>query len=671
MNFLNPAAIAIAAGLTVPPLIALYFLKLKRTAKVVPSTLLWKKAVEDLQVNAPFQRLRSSLLLLLQLLVLLLAAIALGKPMFEAVERNEDTVIILVDKSASMSVREAAGQTRLDIAKEQAKRAVDNMSDTARAMVIEFDDRANVVASFDTNKDSLKRKIDSITQSDSLSKLSEAFSLAEAYTQNIIIGGEEAGRDIAPDRPVQPATVFVFTDGRIADADSITLKKFDLSKIHVTNVGKRSDNVGIVAMDARRHFETPAILEVAATVQNFSPDAIAVDAVLYVDGQNVDIQSIELGPAGDESTQENTTGVPNNIGVLTFDDIEFEGGGIVEIMLRIDDALATDDRAWAIIDEPRHVEVLIVSPEDPFIEPALRGYPLTITTMTPAEYEQAPDDVLIKDDRSAFDAVIMDRYTPDQLPLGNYLFMGVVPNIEGVSSGRTIADEIIFNWDDTHPVLRHVSAETLHVDQWLELKLPSGSVSIIDGQSSSVLSYLGREGSQYLFCAFSLVVEDESGFSYRNTDWVATSDFVMFMYNMVQYLASNIANASHRIVKPGDPVTLPIPGDAASITVTRPDSSIDTVPAAGYQSIHYARTRLVGPYRIEPHLPRAAAFAVNLFSAVEGNISPAKSIEFGSGSVETKSGDIKVNRPAWQYFLLGLLVLLLIEWVVYNQRVFV
>ena len=146
MNFLTPATIAIAAAATIPPLVAIYFLKLKRSVKVVPSTLLWKRAVEDLQVNSPFQRLRKSLLLLLQLLVLIAAALALGKPMLQHVETHEDNVIILIDQSASMDVVEEDGLTRLDHAKDQARATIENMKDDGRAMIIGFCDRAYVVS---------------------------------------------------------------------------------------------------------------------------------------------------------------------------------------------------------------------------------------------------------------------------------------------------------------------------------------------------------------------------------------------------------------------------------------------------------------------------------------------------------------------------------------------
>ena len=160
MSFLSSwSVIALAAALTVPPLVALYFLKLKRRVEPIPSTLLWKRAVQDLHVNAPFQKLRRNLLMLLQLLVLLLAAFALGKPILQAPRTHKGIVILMIDHSASMNVTEANGKTRLQIAKQQAKRVIDNLQggtrammsqgDT-RAMVVSFSDKATIVSSFDT-----------------------------------------------------------------------------------------------------------------------------------------------------------------------------------------------------------------------------------------------------------------------------------------------------------------------------------------------------------------------------------------------------------------------------------------------------------------------------------------------------------------------------------------
>src|SRR6267143_704713 len=76
---LGVAAWSALAGVPVG-IIALYFLKLRRRPVRVPSTLLWRRSLEDLHVNSLFQRLRRNLLLFLQLLAVLLAMLALLVP---------------------------------------------------------------------------------------------------------------------------------------------------------------------------------------------------------------------------------------------------------------------------------------------------------------------------------------------------------------------------------------------------------------------------------------------------------------------------------------------------------------------------------------------------------------------------------------------------------------
>ncbi|MGA1778977.1 MAG: BatA domain-containing protein, partial [Planctomycetota bacterium] len=56
-------------GLLAPLVLLFWFLKIKRREIPISSTLLWSRVIEDKRVNSPLQRLRRSLVLLLQLLV--------------------------------------------------------------------------------------------------------------------------------------------------------------------------------------------------------------------------------------------------------------------------------------------------------------------------------------------------------------------------------------------------------------------------------------------------------------------------------------------------------------------------------------------------------------------------------------------------------------------------
>jgi hypothetical protein len=706
MTFLSGwTAIALAAGLTVPPLIALYFLKLRRRIVPISSTFLWKRAVEDLHVNAPFQRLRSNLLLFLQLLVLLLAAVVLGKPVRHTVQKHEDTLILLIDQSASMTVVEKDGRTRLEVAKDEAKRVVDQMDDKARAMVIAFSDRATVVSSFDADRTALKRKIESIEPTQSLTRLTEAVALAEAYSQNLIIAGQEAGSDIAPTSAAPPASAIIFSDGRIEDLSTLNVERLNTENMQLVNVAQRGDNVGITSMSARRSYEQPDLLNVFAEVRNFGPEAVSFDAHLYVEGEHRDVQTVRLEPGwegepprgegeppgepsvvparqeprprGSAGAVEGASGPPvGSVASVAFDRFEYGGSGVAEVRLEHADALDADNRAWAVIDPPRHVQVLLVTAGNFVLEegvlPALeQALPLRKEVMRPEQYEAADRDVLADGDRSKYDLIILDGHSTGRLYQGSYFFWGAVPLIEGVSLGEPFTDEIIFNWDESHPILRHVPVDNIEVYQWYRLTLPPEATTLIEGESSPVLAYLTREGRQYLICAFRLVIEDETGHPMLNTLWVTKAHFPVFMQNALAFLSSSLSTTSRPATRPGDPVAIAVPAATDTLVVRCPDGGRDTLTPGKARLAHYARTRQVGVYHVEPTVEGQGTFAVNLFSPQESNVRPSTRLTVGTTTLRATTGAQLVPEPLWPYLLLAALAILLLEWVIYNKRVFV
>src|SRR5690606_18651295 len=117
MTFLAPAAAWMFALLA--PLVLLYMLRLRRPPRRVPSLLLWRQTLQDERVNAPLRRLRRDASLLLQIALLALLALAATQPLFGS-KAVGASVVVLLDRSASMAARDAQGRSRLDLAKARA-----------------------------------------------------------------------------------------------------------------------------------------------------------------------------------------------------------------------------------------------------------------------------------------------------------------------------------------------------------------------------------------------------------------------------------------------------------------------------------------------------------------------------------------------------------------------
>src|SRR5919108_365408 len=98
MNLLAP--IGLALGLTLPVIIIFYLLKVRRRDEEISSTFLWNDLVRDLAAHEPLQRLRWSVLLILQLLALALLTLALARPFTQQTGQQPVHAVLLLDGTA-------------------------------------------------------------------------------------------------------------------------------------------------------------------------------------------------------------------------------------------------------------------------------------------------------------------------------------------------------------------------------------------------------------------------------------------------------------------------------------------------------------------------------------------------------------------------------------------
>ncbi|MBW7904529.1 MAG: BatA and WFA domain-containing protein [Phycisphaerae bacterium] len=671
MGFLNPWVALAIAGAVIPALLILYFLKLRRKQQVVPSTLLWRRAVRDMQVNAPFQRLRKNLLLLLQLLVLAAALLALARPVVKSDLADEKSLILLIDRSGSMNALED-GRTRLDLAKEQAVGIVRSLNrtgagwfnfggvqDLTRVMVIAFSDRATIVSPFTTNTGELPGLIEKITPTDNATNLREAMDLADAYMAQTRV-------EQRPGQNEQASKVVLISDGAVSDLESLTLRAAAMEWIRI---GDAQDNVGITAMRVERNYERPEEVSVFVGVQNFGPGPVRLDLSLYLGQTPAElrlggVQALELGPK--PRRRSTGAGGPEDAGdaagtaMATFD-LVLPRAAVVEARLSRDDALALDNRAFAVVPPPRKLRLLLVSRRNFFIESVLAGLPLErVDYWTPEQYEAKPDSELAAGGRSLYDVIVLDKHDTARLPEGNYFFIGSMPKGADVERAGELQTHTVMWWDETHPILRHVAMEHVIAARGLVAKLPPQTEIIAEGPQGPVLARYGRDGRQFLLLTFAI----------EDTQWWSRPGFPIFFYNAIRYLGGG-AVAERGSLRPGEPVRVPLPPQARTATVRRPDGGAVTVTPDVSGAALFSATTAVGFYEVEPAVAGHERFAINAENPAESDIAPPQEIRVGAIPVQQGQA-LRTSTPeVWRWFIGAALMIALIEWYIYNRRVMI
>src|SRR5204863_309657 len=111
----------------------LYLIQSRYRPQVVASLMLWKRMARDLEAEASWRRPRWDLLLALQLLVALVAALALARPAI--LGGGGQRLVVVLDTSSSMAARDVQ-PTRFAAARQQVSDVVSAAAADARVSLV-------------------------------------------------------------------------------------------------------------------------------------------------------------------------------------------------------------------------------------------------------------------------------------------------------------------------------------------------------------------------------------------------------------------------------------------------------------------------------------------------------------------------------------------------------
>lgn len=656
MTWLTPWTGLILAGALVPPLVALYFLKLRRKASAVPSTLLWKRSVEDIRANAPFQRLRMNLLLILQLLLLAIVAFALAQPRMDIGAAAGGRTVLLIDRSASMGATDLAkGTTRFDEAKRRAKERVEKQfaggffaAAPGEIMVVAFSDSAEVVQPFTRSKADALRAIDRIELGDGGSTLSEALALSRAYTT---VTNPDDPNAVA----AAPATYELYSDGRIADLGAQSLRPGEELVFQVTGRVDAS-NLGIEGIAAERSVTDPGLMQIFVTLRNDGPEPVESELQLAVDGAVRWVTPSPVRVAGGA--------VDPQLGVwrpgtqrFTFPPIIQPRAGAISVEVMRVDSLPVDNLADVAVSAPRRLKLATVGALNFATNNVIQAIPVEkLETLTAEEFAARSSTA----GGSEFDVVVANAAAlPTPLPPGRYLVFGVPAGVEGLNPYAEKLGLSVRSLRGDHPILRAVNMDDLLVTKATAFAPTSDVEQIIEAAETPLAAIVRRGPVQ------AVVV----GFDPLDSNWPFQRGFVTFLANAVEWLGSMDQAAVQEEHRPGEALVARLPPGATDALMRPPTGDGVAVPIRD-GVVSFGPVDRAGIYTLtwkDGAFDGSRVFAVNP-AAGEGYIAAAETISLGTQAVAGNRGGGSLLSDLWPFALAAAIVLLVIEWWVYHRK---
>jgi hypothetical protein len=540
---------------------------------------------------------------------------------------------------------------------------------------------------------------------------------------------EEPGKERTYVQPKGIATdVHLFSDGRFADVSEAALANLNSRRLGNTSVlgnlnlifhsaglqgMENVDNIGIVALNALRLPDEPGRaadpeavrVQVLVRVRNYRPAPAHVQLRLdvLVDGKltHPEQRDLELPPRqlkkNEEDRAEPIVDMPGEATIkFVLPPIDLRASTVLHVYLHnVNDRFALDDEAWLVMGTVRKARILVVGAENSVLNAFFnQDATLKVAAVERLAVADLAGDAYRQKARSGeYDLVIFDRCAPEEekdMPQANTFFIDRPPP-PWQRGKQELKNPFLIVGRKEHPLLRHLSTlwdvglsaafrfdlrDNLRdevKDQFALGENGAGKrtlpplVRLFEASGNTPLVFTLPRGSfTDLVMTFPLI--DDRG--ELSTNWPLQPTFPLFMRNVV-YVLGNVSDAVREAsVQPGEPMVLRPEAGVQSLQVTPPRGPTVTLKRAGRPEFIFGNTELLGIYTVGRDDQVTRHFAVNLLDPQESNIEPRTEIQIGTERVAAGQ-ERRQPREMWKGILVLALILLLLEWYIYNRRIYI
>ena len=632
MTWSSPALLGLM-GLALP-VIALYVLKVKRQEVAVPQLKLWRELLVETRARTLWARLKQLLSLLLQLLILLGLVAALAQPNLELRSVKKESIVVLLDVSASMGAIEdpIEGRTRFDLMLDGVRDLIEGRSYEDEMMLVGVSDRIEVLTPFSRNTIQLRETLEDLKPTH---RILDIAAVEPFFSQ---VTGDRAN----------PLAI-VITDGAMGRFDELADR---IPEFQLLRVGEATSNVGITRFSVRKN-PSEASDYVLASFRNFGsePAEVRYELTLQEPGGNsrtAKVKDTVLEP-GEERIENWVFDLP--------------GGASMEFHLSAeDDRLPVDDTAWAIVEPAILKKIILVTPDLDAAEPFRLAFSSmgqilaedTFVTTTEA-YPTLPEG-----SRRA-DITIVLNELPDGLPTaGNLILLntelppGIPAQVVGIDPSP-----LIWKWDREHLLNRYLNLSDLQFPPARVLKLDDGQ-GLMESLEGSLLAAFEDSESKAVYVSFDVLAEF---FPFRLA-------FPILLRNAIAWFERDSESLLRATYAPGATIQpqRQVPGETAHVRFLREGETVSRTLPLRDGRFQFTETEEPGAYVFEAG-GLSSSTSVNVFAHEESSIDPLRPEQVDDEDLNPASSGHILNRDLWSLLAMLALGLWTLEWFTYHRRI--